>query len=99
MREATLVEIAREVRAVSCQLNDLAARLEAASQLAVSEPPARLPQRLLRAADVAELLGVPKARVYALAREGRFPGAVRIGRGVRFEPAAVQAWLRQGGGR
>lgn len=47
---------------------------------------------LLRAKDVAPMLGVGVRRVLQLARAGRVP-AVREGRGVRFPRAALQLWL------
>ncbi len=53
--------------------------------------------KLLTADDLASRLGVAKARIYALAREGRIDGVVRIGRRLRFEPNALDAWIRQGG--
>ncbi len=47
---------------------------------------------LLDAAEVAELLGVPETWVRAQAREGRMPH-LRLGRYVRFDRAALLAWL------
>ncbi|MBC7075996.1 MAG: helix-turn-helix domain-containing protein [Syntrophomonadaceae bacterium] len=54
-------------------------------------------KKLWRAPHVARLLDIPEARVYALAREGRFPGVVRIGRHVRFDPAAIEEFIKSGG--
>lgn len=51
------------------------------------------PGRLLGADDVAELLGVPRTFVYALARRGDLP-VVRLGeRYVRFRAEALEEWI------
>lgn len=52
--------------------------------------------RLLKAEELADLLGLPLWRVYELAREKRIP-RVRIGRSLRFDPNAVSDWLNAGG--
>ena len=50
--------------------------------------------RLLDAAEVAELLAVPKSRVYELAAAGELP-AIRLGgRQLRFPQAEIAAWIR-----
>jgi excisionase family DNA binding protein len=51
------------------------------------------PEPLMKAADVARLLGIVPRSVYFMVREGRIPGALHIGRRVRFEPAEVRRWL------
>lgn len=49
--------------------------------------------RLLTADEVAEVLGVPRTFVYALARRGELP-TVRIGeRYVRFRGQALERWI------
>lgn len=49
--------------------------------------------RLLTADDVAEVLGVPRAFVYALSRRGELP-TVRVGdRYVRYRAQTVQEWI------
>ena len=53
-------------------------------------------QRLLTAAEVAERTGVPRWRIYELARQGEMP-VVRLGRSFRFSAATVAAWLEAGG--
>ena len=53
--------------------------------------------KLLKAQEVAERLSLPKARVYTLAREGRIPGVLRLGSQIRFDPQALEAWIRNGG--
>jgi len=48
---------------------------------------------LLTADDVAEVLGVPRAFVYALSRRGELP-TVRVGdRYVRYRAQTVQEWI------
>jgi excisionase family DNA binding protein len=49
-------------------------------------------ERLLTAEEVAELLAVPVSWVRESSRSGAMP-CVRLGRYVRFELAAVEAWL------
>jgi excisionase family DNA binding protein len=55
-----------------------------------------IPVRLLKAEEVAPTLGVPTLRVYELARTGLLP-CVRLGRQVRFAPAALEAFVASGG--
>jgi len=47
---------------------------------------------MLRASDVAPLLGVTTRRVYQLIRAGRLPG-LRTGRAVRIPRRAWEQWL------
>jgi excisionase family DNA binding protein len=47
---------------------------------------------LLDAAEVAELLAVPKSWVLDSARSGALP-CVRLGRYVRFDEGDVEAWV------
>jgi excisionase family DNA binding protein len=51
-------------------------------------------ERLLTAEDVASMLGVPKAWVYAASRRGELP-TVRLGRYRRYRREAVEAWIEQ----
>jgi excisionase family DNA binding protein len=51
---------------------------------------------VLRADDVAKLLGVDRKTVYAAAERGEIPGTIRIGRLLRFSRAKVLAWMGQG---
>ena len=48
--------------------------------------------RLLRAGEVAERLGVPESWVRESARSGAIPH-VRLGRYIRFDLADVERWL------
>ena len=52
--------------------------------------------RMLKAEEVADLLRVPRARAYELARQGLLP-CVRLGRQVRFDADVVRKWAAQGG--
>jgi excisionase family DNA binding protein len=50
-------------------------------------------ERLLTAADVAAVLGVPRSLVYALVRRGDLP-SIRVGdRYVRFRAEAIEQWI------
>ena len=48
------------------------------------------------ARELAQRLGIHRTRLYLLVRTGRIPH-LRIGRGVRFDPAAIRAWEQSGG--
>jgi excisionase family DNA binding protein len=50
--------------------------------------------RLLTAAEVAELLGVPTSWVYEQSRAGRIP-TVALGRYRRFRADAIAAWIER----
>jgi len=52
--------------------------------------------RLLRAEEVAEVLGVAKCRVYDLVHAGLLP-AVHLGRQIRIDEEALRNWVRNGG--
>ena len=49
--------------------------------------------QLLTADDVAELMRVTRAWVYAETRRDRLPH-LRLGRYVRYRRAAIEAWIR-----
>ena len=51
-------------------------------------------ERLLDAAEVAALLGVPKSWVYAETRAGRLPH-VTVGRYRRYRRDALSAWIAE----
>lgn len=50
--------------------------------------------QFVRAREVAKALDLSERQVLRLAQAGELPH-VRVGRSVRFDPAAVEAWLRQ----
>ncbi len=52
--------------------------------------------KLLLAQEVAEILKIPIASVYDLARRRLIP-SVRVGRLVRFEEETLRAWIATGG--
>lgn len=49
---------------------------------------------LMTAAEVAEVLGVPKSWVYEQSRRGRIP-TVTLGRYRRYRREAIEAWVEQ----
>lgn len=51
-------------------------------------------ERLLTAAEVAQLLGVPKTWVYEQSRAGRIP-TVTLGRYRRYRSEAIAEWVRR----
>jgi excisionase family DNA binding protein len=53
--------------------------------------------RLLTIAEAATILRVRTSRAYDLARARMLPGVVRIGRQVRVDAAALDAWIAAGG--
>jgi hypothetical protein len=63
----------------------------------VAPPIATAP--LWSAQDVAGYLGVPLATLYQWRYLGTGPTAYRVGRHLRYEPTAIQAWLDQHEGR
>jgi excisionase family DNA binding protein len=62
---------------------------------AVPQPVQPTAPRLWTAQDVADYLGVPLATLYQWRYLGTGPSAYRVGRHLRYEPSAVQAWLDQ----
>ena len=51
---------------------------------------------LLNVARVAKAVGLTEATIRRWALEGLVPGVVRLGRTIRFDPAAIDAWLALG---
>jgi len=54
------------------------------------------PEKLMNAAEVAELLGVPEPHIYRLSREGKLP-TIKVGRYSRSSPSALAAFMANGG--
>lgn len=52
-------------------------------------------EQLLTADEVAELLQVPKATLYAWRYHGVGPVGYRVGRHIRYDPVDVKAWLNE----
>jgi excisionase family DNA binding protein len=48
---------------------------------------------LLRPSEAAELVALGRSKFYALLRDGRIPGVIRIGRSVRISKMALEAWV------
>jgi excisionase family DNA binding protein len=54
-------------------------------------------QQLATIPEVAEELGIPVGSAYDLAREGRLPGVVRLGRRIRIRRDELDRWIAAGG--
>jgi len=52
--------------------------------------------KMLLAHEAAQILRLPKPRIYELVRQGRLP-AVRVGRLVRIPEEELLAWIARGG--
>ena len=55
-------------------------------------------RRLGTVGDVLEVLPIPKSSLYDLARYGRMPGVVRVGRRLLFDLDVLDEWIDAGGG-
>ncbi|MEU4099237.1 helix-turn-helix domain-containing protein [Streptomyces tanashiensis] len=62
---------------------------------AVTTLRAGLPDRYLTPDDIAELFGVPLETVYQWRKKRTGPPGFRVGKHVRYDPAAVRAWVAQ----
>ena len=54
---------------------------------------AELPPPLLTVQDLALLLTTSSSGVYSRVARGQIPGALRIGRSIRFDPRVIAQWL------
>ncbi|MFJ5109353.1 helix-turn-helix transcriptional regulator [Streptomyces sp. NPDC088551] len=54
---------------------------------------AGLPDRYLTPDDIAAMFGVPLETVYGWRKKRTGPPGFRIGKHVRYDPAAVRAWV------
>ncbi|MHB1037769.1 MAG: helix-turn-helix transcriptional regulator [Pirellulales bacterium] len=63
---------------------------------AVLSPPAAAPAQLLDVLAVAAMLGCSARHVYRLADAGRMPAPVKLGALVRWDRAALDAWIGAG---
>ena len=52
-----------------------------------------LPPPLLTVQDLAVLLATSSSGVYSRVARGQIPGALRIGRSIRFDPRVIAQWL------
>ena len=59
---------------------------------------AGIPKRLLTVAEMSHYAGLPKATIYTWLCLKRFPpgSVVRLGRAVRFDREAIDAWIVYG---
>ncbi|PRP97680.1 Helix-turn-helix domain protein [Enhygromyxa salina] len=57
-----------------------------------TKPTSTLPE-FLKAEELAELLRINRKTIYEAARRDEIPGAIRIGRVLRFRRDAVLAWM------
>ncbi|MFJ6247759.1 MULTISPECIES: helix-turn-helix domain-containing protein [unclassified Streptomyces] len=62
---------------------------------AVTTLRAGLPDRYLTPEDIAELFDVPLETVYHWRKKRTGPPGFRVGRHVRYDPAAVRTWVTQ----
>ena len=51
------------------------------------------PTLLIRIPEAARLLGISRAKLYAMALEGAVPGVVRLGRSVRISREVLLRWV------
>ena len=64
------------------------------------DTPMRGRRRLVSAVELREkLLPLPKSTLHEMARQGRLPGVVKVGRRTLFDLDALEAWLDGGGHR
>ncbi|MFF8603600.1 helix-turn-helix domain-containing protein [Streptomyces sp. NPDC015232] len=59
------------------------------------QPITNLPARYLTPEDIAALFEVPLETVYHWRKQRTGPPGFRVGRHVRYDPAAVQAWVAE----
>lgn len=85
----------RRVRLGLCILGEaireLATVVEGEPDGEKEESPAGEP--LLTADDLGELLGVGRRSIYNMMSEAPIPGALKIGRRLRFDPVVVREWI------
>jgi excisionase family DNA binding protein len=91
---AILASVRELERVVLAQIAEGERQTVAPAPLAPSQDPPRL--KLLEAKDVAQDLGYSVDRVYSLVRDGLLP-AIRIGSRYKFDPRALDEWVRNGG--
>jgi prophage regulatory protein len=65
-----------------------------ASPLPITTLPPQAPVRLLRLPEVMQRVGLRRAAIYTLLREGKFPQQVRLGaRAVAWVESEVEEWI------
>lgn len=73
------------------------AKNKALALIAERSEPAHRGERMLKASEVAELLSVPKMRVYDLRRQGLLPAVKVSAQQYRWPESSVQRFKEQGG--
>ena len=56
-----------------------------------------IPRRLWSAQEVSDFMGIPVTTLYYWRTRGTGPQAYRVGRHLRYDPAAVRQWLDEQG--
>jgi excisionase family DNA binding protein len=54
--------------------------------------------KLVRVSYLTERLDIPTSTTYAMAKDGRLPGVVWVGKTLRFDVTNLEAWIASGGG-
>jgi len=52
-------------------------------------------KRLLNVKELSEYVSLPKNSIYTMVSLRKLPGVVRLGRALRFEKAAIDAWVSE----
>ncbi len=89
------LELARQLEAMAARLVAGAEAVRRAVAEASPPAPSQPLQCLLSIQELAERLGVSRSAIYSLRYEGQGPPFVRIGNQVRYQPEAVDTWLRE----
>lgn len=56
-------------------------------------------EQMVSVGELARITGLHEQTIYRKARDGEIPGAVKLGRSVRFRESAINGWLNGGTGR
>jgi excisionase family DNA binding protein len=81
---------------IPATLTQLAALQTALAARLVAVSCSQKETKLLNAREIANLLGVPESHIRTMQRAGQLPHS-KIGKYIRFDPAAVQAVLGRAG--
>lgn len=52
-------------------------------------------KRLLNVKELSEYVSLPKNSIYTMVSLRKLPGVVRLGRALRFEKTAIDAWVTE----
>lgn len=53
-------------------------------------------EHMISVEELAQVTGWHPMTIYRKARDGEIPGAVKLGRSVRFRESAIEGWLSEG---